>query len=158
MLCLSISNSQQNVFSSFFFLSSSFTSYFHIPSFLHVLQLIPFILSVHLTTMCVPAQLCLTLQSHGLQPSKLLLSMGFPRQKYWSRLPFPSTGDLLDPGSEPTSPESPAFAGRFFTTEPLGEPFNYHTDIIKHTHTLLTQHFYSKPLLYAKKKKKSVKT
>ena len=30
------------------------------------------------------------------------LSMGFSRQKYWSRLPFPSPGDLLDPGIEPT--------------------------------------------------------
>ena len=30
--------------------------------------------------------------------------MGFPRQKYWSRLPFPSPGDLLDQGIEPGSP------------------------------------------------------
>ena len=28
------------------------------------------------------------------------LSMGFPRQEHWSRLPFPSLGDLLDPGIE----------------------------------------------------------
>ena len=32
------------------------------------------------------------------------LSMGFPRQEYWSGLPFPSPGDLADPGTEPTSP------------------------------------------------------
>ena len=31
------------------------------------------------------------------------LSMGFPRQENWSGLPFPSLGDLLDPGSEPKS-------------------------------------------------------
>ena len=31
------------------------------------------------------------------------LSIGFPRQGYWSRLPFPSPGDLPDPGIEPTS-------------------------------------------------------
>ena len=31
-------------------------------------------------------------------------SMGFSRQKYWSRLPFPSPGDLPDPGIEPNSP------------------------------------------------------
>ena len=37
--------------------------------------------------------------------------MAFPRQKYWSGLPFPSPGDLLDPGIEPVSP---ALAGRFF--------------------------------------------
>ena len=32
------------------------------------------------------------------------LSMGFSRQEYWSGLPFPSPGDLLDPEMEPTSP------------------------------------------------------
>ena len=32
------------------------------------------------------------------------LSMGFPRQEYWSGLPFPSPGDLSDPGIEPASP------------------------------------------------------
>jgi len=31
--------------------------------------------------------------------------MGFPRQEYWSGLPFPSLGDLPDPGIEPRSPE-----------------------------------------------------
>ena len=31
------------------------------------------------------------------------LSMGFPRQEYWSELPFPSPGDLPDTGIEPTS-------------------------------------------------------
>ena len=32
------------------------------------------------------------------------LSMGFPRQEYWSGLPFPAPGDLPDPGIEPRSP------------------------------------------------------
>jgi len=32
------------------------------------------------------------------------LSMGFSRQEYWSGLPFPSPGDLPDPGIEPRSP------------------------------------------------------
>ena len=36
------------------------------------------------------------------------LLIGLPRQKYWSGLPFPTPGDLPDPGIEPTSPESPA--------------------------------------------------
>ena len=31
-------------------------------------------------------------------------SMGFPKQEYWSGLPFPSPGDLPDPGIEPGSP------------------------------------------------------
>ena len=32
------------------------------------------------------------------------LSMGFPRQEYWSGLPFPFPGNLPDPGIEPSSP------------------------------------------------------
>ena len=32
------------------------------------------------------------------------LAMGFPRQEYWSGLPFPSLGDLPDPGIKPGSP------------------------------------------------------
>ena len=47
------------------------------------------------------------------------LSMGFSRQEFWSRLPFPSPGGLSDPGIEPTSP---ALAGRFFTLTPPGKP------------------------------------
>ena len=43
------------------------------------------------------------------------LSMGLPRQEYWSRLSFPSSGDLPNPGIKPTS----ALAGRFFTAEPV---------------------------------------
>ena len=41
------------------------------------------------------------------------LSMGFPRREYWSRLPFPSPGDLPHPGIEPVSPE---LWGRLFAT------------------------------------------
>jgi len=48
------------------------------------------------------------------------LSLGFSRQQYWIRLPFLSPGDLPDPGIEP---ESPALAGRFFTTEPPKKSF-----------------------------------
>ena len=43
------------------------------------------------------------------------LSMGFPRQEYWSGLSFPSPGGLLNLGIEPLSL---ALAGRFITTEP----------------------------------------
>ena len=46
------------------------------------------------------------------------LSMGFPREEYWSRLPFPPPEDLPDPGIKLESPASPALAGGFFTTEP----------------------------------------
>ena len=48
-----------------------------------------------------------------------LLFMGFPRQEYWSRLPFPSPGYLPNLGTEPVSP---ALAGGFFTTEPPEKP------------------------------------
>ena len=41
------------------------------------------------------------------------------RQENWSGLPFPSPGDLPNRGIEPVSP---ALAGGFFTTEPLGKP------------------------------------
>ena len=48
------------------------------------------------------------------------LSMGFSRQEYWSGLPFPSPGDLPNPGIKPASP---ALVGGFFTTEPPGKNF-----------------------------------
>ena len=44
------------------------------------------------------------------------LSMKFSRQEYWRGLPFPSPGNLLHPGTEPSFLESSALAGRFFTT------------------------------------------
>ena len=42
--------------------------------------------------------------------------MGCPRQEYWSGLPFPTPGDLPNPGIQRASLMSPAFADRFFTT------------------------------------------
>ena len=45
------------------------------------------------------------------------LSMGFSRQDYWKGLPFPPPGDLPNPGIEASSPEAPALAGGFSTTE-----------------------------------------
>ena len=50
--------------------------------------------------------------------------MGFPRQEYWSGLPFPSPGDLPNRGIEPTFP---ALAGGFFTAEPPGLPKSWCT-------------------------------
>ena len=46
------------------------------------------------------------------------LSMGFPRQEYWTGLLFSSPGDFPNPGIEPVSP---VLAGRFFTTELPGK-------------------------------------
>ena len=42
------------------------------------------------------------------------LYMGFSRQEYWSKLPFPSPGYLLDPEIEPVSAASPALQADFF--------------------------------------------
>ena len=47
-----------------------------------------------------------------------LLSMGFSRQEYWSGLPFPSPGDLPNPGMEPGSPALQADA---LSSEPTRE-------------------------------------
>ena len=46
-------------------------------------------------------------------------SMGFSRQECWSGLPFPSPGDLPDPGIEP---ESPALQADALPSEPPGKP------------------------------------
>ena len=41
--------------------------------------------------------------------------------EFWSRLPFPTPGDLPDSGIKPVSLVSPALAGRFFTTSATWE-------------------------------------
>ena len=45
--------------------------------------------------------------------------MGFSRQEYWSGLPFPSPGDLPNPGIKP---RSPALQADTLTSEPPGKP------------------------------------
>ena len=70
--------------------------------------------------MCSVAQSCLTLcdpMDCSLLGSSVL-SMGFSRHESWSVLPFPSPGDLPDPGVEHVS-ESPMLAGGFFSSAPL---------------------------------------
>ena len=51
--------------------------------------------------------------------------MGFSRQKYGHGLPFPSPGDLPDPGMEPVSPVSPALQAESLSAEPSG---SHHTE------------------------------
>ena len=56
--------------------------------------------------------------------SQAPLSIGFPRQEYWSGLPLPTPGVLSNPRIKPTSPALQAVSwvvGRFFTAEPLGK-------------------------------------
>ena len=66
------------------------------------------------------AQSCLTLQSHGLHGThQVPLPMEFSRQEYCSGLPFPSPGDLPNPGLEP---KSPALQADSFSPETPGKP------------------------------------
>ena len=57
-----------------------------------------------------------TLQTVALQAP---LSIGFPWQEYWSAWPFPSPGDLSDPGIKPLSS---ALVCRVLTADPTGGP------------------------------------
>ena len=65
------------------------------------------------------AQSCLILCNPWTVAHQAPPSMGFSRQEYWSGLPFPSPGDLPDPGIEPTSPTLQADA---LTSAPPGKP------------------------------------
>ena len=75
---------------------------------------------------CSVAQSCLTLCNPMGYSLAAPLSMGFPRQEYWSGCHFLLQGDLPDPGIKPRSLMSPALASRFFTTSFLsGKPYIY---------------------------------
>ena len=68
------------------------------------------------------AQSCSTLRTHGLCPPGSSVH-GTSRQEYWSGFPFPTPGDLPNPGTEPESLASPALAGGFFfCCWPPGKP------------------------------------
>ena len=62
-----------------------------------------------------------SLQPYGLLPARLLRPWDLSMQEYWSGLPFPSLGDLLDPGIELASLSSPSLADGFSTTVPPGK-------------------------------------
>ena len=67
--------------------------------------------------------------------------MGFSRQEYCSGLPFPSPGDLPNPGIEPVSLVFPALVGGFFTIGTTWEATHIYiciyTYIYTHTHTYI---------------------
>ena len=65
------------------------------------------------------SKLCPTLVTPSTVAHKSPLSMGFPRPECWSRLPFPSPGDLPDPRIEQQSPASQADS---LPTELPGKP------------------------------------
>ena len=64
-------------------------------------------------------QSCLRLVTLWTIACQAPLSMGFSRQEYWSRLPFPSSGDIPDPGIKP---RSPALQMVSLLSEPPGKP------------------------------------
>ena len=70
---------------------------------------------------CLLTKSCPTLWTPWTVTLQAPLSMGFPRQEYWTQLPSPSPGDLSNPGIEPVSLVSPASAGGFSTTELPGK-------------------------------------
>ena len=86
-------------------------------------------IAVSLAPVCLPhfkgladgslAKSCLTLVTPWTVACQAPLSMGFPRQDYWRGLPFPSPGDLPDPGIEPKSPTLQADS---LPTETQGSP------------------------------------
>ena len=54
--------------------------------------------------------------------------MGFFREEYWSGLAFPTPGDLLDPGIEPTSPQSLALQGDSLPLRQQEAPQSLHNE------------------------------
>ena len=67
------------------------------------------------------AKLCMTLVTPWTVACEVPLSMGFSRQEYWSRLPFPSPGDRPNPGIEP---RFPALKADSLPTELQGKPLS----------------------------------
>ena len=87
--------------------------------FMHLLKL--FVVCVCVCTVVFDSFVTLETVAH-----QTPLSIEFSRQEYRRELPFPPPGDLPNPGIKPTSLESPALAGGFFTTSATWEVTCYH--------------------------------
>ena len=72
-----------------------------------------------------------SLWPHGLPPSRLLCPMRFSRQEHWSGLPFPSPGDLPDPGIEPMSSALQVYSS---LAQPSGSPCVIWCNVVSSTH------------------------
>ena len=81
------------------------------------------LLNSHGILLCVVvglvAKSCLTLETLGTVACQAPLFIGFSRQEYWSKLPFPAPGDLPGSGMGPESLVPPALAGGFFNTSAI---------------------------------------
>ena len=112
-------------------------------SFLQSLPVRPIFQVILNCCCCLVAQFCLMLVTPQIKARQAPVSMGFPRQEYWSGLPFPSLGDLPHLGIKPTSLVSPvlqedslvlscqceseSFSVEFYSLGPHGlySPWNY---------------------------------
>ena len=85
------------------------------------------------------------------------LSTEFFRHEYWSGLPCPSPGYLLDPGVEPASLMPPALAGGLFTASTPWKAIHTHTHIHTYIHTYIYRNvcICSTPLYVSAIKRKS---
>ena len=63
--------------------------------------------------------------------------MEFPRQEYWSGLPFPLPGDLPNPGIEPASPLSAGLQADSLLVEPLGKPLTF-SQVLLFSHSVMS--------------------
>ena len=79
------------------------------------------------------------------------LSLEFFRQEYWSGLPFPIPGDLIDPGLKPVFLASPVLAGASFTTVPPGKPMESisHSEFNQVSHSWMIGYVVRKIILWA---------
>ena len=84
---------------------------------------------------CADGNVKLKTASEGSWSVKAPLSMGFSQQEYWSGSPFPSPGDLPNPGIEPGSPALQADA---LSSEPPGKP-SYKAETYNYVPGFLTQ-------------------
>ena len=80
-----------------------------------------------------PVRLFVTPWTVAYQPP---LSMGFSRQECWSVFPYPSPGDLPDPGIEPGSPALQADA---LLSEPPGKPKSLLILLLCHDYLLISK-------------------
>ena len=79
-------------------------------------------ISISVCWVVLVAQSCQIFGTRWTVACQTPLSMGFSRQEHWSGFPFPSPGDLSDPGIKP---RSPTLQANSFTTEPCGKHKEY---------------------------------
>ena len=84
---------------------------------------------LQISYVCLVAQLCLTVTPWTM-PARLLCPWGFSRQEYWSELPFPSPGDLPNPGIKLASP---AWQADSLPLAPPGKPQNRDGHTVRNT-------------------------